>query len=109
MAVKTLMIECMMYFFLICSSFCIIRIIRGPRAADRLAGLNVLSGAVLAVLVLHGVRQERSLYLDVALVYDIFGFLGFLAVGKFLREWIEKKDEDELQGASKSRTVEGKE
>jgi len=48
--------------------------------------LNILSGVVLAFLVLRGVRQGRSLYLDVALVYDIFGFLGFLAIARFLKD-----------------------
>jgi multicomponent Na+:H+ antiporter subunit F len=58
----------------------------GPSAADRLVALNVLSGIVLAFLALRGVREERAIYLDVALVYDIFGFLGLLAIARFLKD-----------------------
>jgi multicomponent Na+:H+ antiporter subunit F len=68
--------------------FCIIRLITGRTAADKLTALNVLSGVVLAFLVLHGVQLGRALYLDVALVYDIFGFLGFLAIAHFLKDKI---------------------
>lgn len=62
----------------------------GPTASDRLVALNVLSGITLAFLVLLGMRSERSLYLDVALVYDIFGFLGFLALTRFLKDHKEE-------------------
>jgi multicomponent Na+:H+ antiporter subunit F len=51
-----------------------------------LVALNVLSAVSLALLVLWGIRVGRTLYLDVALVYDIFGFLGFLAITRFLKD-----------------------
>lgn len=82
----------MQWFLLLCSVGCIIRIFVGPRAADRLVGLNVLSSIVLAFLVLRGVAHGRALYLDVALVYDIFGFLGFLAIARFLKDKITGED-----------------
>ena len=74
------------WFLVAASLVTIIRMILGPTAADRLVALNVLSGLVLAFLVVRGVGEQRALYLDVALVYDIFGFLGFLAVARFLRD-----------------------
>lgn len=64
----------------------IIRLILGPTASDRLVALNVLSTVSLALLVLWGISIQRTLYLDVALVYDIFGFLGFLAITRFLKQ-----------------------
>jgi len=79
------MLDFMQWFLLACAFFCILRIVSGRTAADKLTGLNVLSGVILAFLVLRGVRQGRALYLDVALVYDIFGFLGFLAIAHFLK------------------------
>ena len=85
---RILMLVIMQWFLLICAVFCIIRLITGKTAADKLTGLNVLSGVVLAFLVLHGVQLGRALYLDVALVYDIFGFLGFLAISHFLKDKI---------------------
>ena len=35
---------------------------------------------------LRGAYKGKAAYLDVALVYDIFGFLGVLAIAAFLRE-----------------------
>ncbi|MBI9094622.1 MAG: pH regulation protein F [Sphaerochaeta sp.] len=64
----------------------VIRLLLGPTASDRLVALNVLSAVSLALLVLWGISNTRTLYLDVALVYDIFGFLGFLAITRFLKQ-----------------------
>ncbi len=80
------MLLIMQWFQVFCAAVCIIRMITGPTASDKLVALNVLSGVVLAFLVLRGVSQGRSIYLDVALVYDIFGFLGFLAIARFLKD-----------------------
>ncbi len=71
----------------------IIRLVIGPTAADRLVALNILSGLALAFLVVRGVGEGRVLYLDVALVYDIFGFLGFLAIARFLRDRMSDGEE----------------
>ncbi len=73
---RILMLEVMQWFLLLCALFCIIRLITGRTTADKLTGLNVLSGVVLGFLVLHGVQMGRALYLDVALVYDISDFWG---------------------------------
>ncbi|MDA3832984.1 MAG: monovalent cation/H+ antiporter complex subunit F [Spirochaetales bacterium] len=86
MAVSVILLDIMQWFLLACAVACIVRLFLGPSAADRLVALNILSSVVLAFLVLRGVRQGRSLYLDVALVYDIFGFLGFLAIARFLKD-----------------------
>lgn len=63
----------------------LVRLMLGPTSSDRLVALNVLSAVSLALLILWGIRTRRTLYLDVALVYDIFGFLGFLAITRFLK------------------------
>jgi multicomponent Na+:H+ antiporter subunit F len=63
----------------------LIRLMLGPTSSDRLVALNVLSAVSLAFLILWGIQTGRTLYLDVALVYDIFGFLGFLAITRFLK------------------------
>ncbi|HAP56638.1 MAG: monovalent cation/H+ antiporter complex subunit F [Sphaerochaeta sp.] len=63
----------------------LIRLMLGPTSSDRLVALNVLSAVSLALLILWGIQTGRTLYLDVALVYDIFGFLGFLAITRFLK------------------------
>lgn len=92
---RIFLLEGMQWFLAACSLICIIRLILGPKSADRLVALNVLSGVVLAFLVIRGVREGRALYLDVALVYDVFGFLGFLAIAKFLRDKLSVDGEED--------------
>lgn len=89
----SLLLQYMQWFLIVCAVVCIIRLLLGPTAADRLVALNILSGVALAFLVVRGVAQERVLYLDVALVYDIFGFLGFLAIARFLKDRISDGEE----------------
>jgi multicomponent Na+:H+ antiporter subunit F len=86
MVVRAFMLDAMQWFLLACAIGALARLLLGPSAADRLVALNVLSGIVLAFLALRGVREERAIYLDVALVYDIFGFLGLLAIARFLKD-----------------------
>ena len=86
MDVRAFLFEVMKWFILACSLACLPRLFMGPKAADRLVALNVMAALVLAFLVVRGVSEGRAIYLDVALVYDIFGFLGLLAVARFLKD-----------------------
>ncbi|KGE71679.1 monovalent cation/H+ antiporter complex subunit F [Spirochaeta lutea] len=89
---REFMLEAMQWILAGASAAVFIRLIIGPTGADRLVALNILSGLALAFLVTRGVAQGRALYLDVALVYDIFGFLGFLAIARFLKDKISDED-----------------
>ena len=72
-----------MWFFLGSAAVSMVRVLVGPTIADRMIGLNMVSTQILAGLVLYAVREGRSGYLDVALVYDIFGFIGVLAMVRY--------------------------
>lgn len=63
-----------------------VRVIIGPTVADRMIGLNMVAAQTLALLVTSAVYMERSVYLDVALVYDIFGFLGILVMARYFSQ-----------------------
>ncbi|MFW5684073.1 MAG: monovalent cation/H+ antiporter complex subunit F [Spirochaetota bacterium] len=71
------------YFFVGSSALGVVRVLIGPTTADRMTGLNLVAAQVLAILVLVAVREGRANYLDVALVYDIFGFIGILAMARY--------------------------
>ncbi len=73
-------------FFLANSAVSLTRVIIGPSVVDRMIGLNMTTAGVLAVLVLIAVKQQVPVYLDVALVYDIFGFIGLLAITKYFSD-----------------------
>ncbi len=78
------MLQVMIYFFVASTIISLVRGVVGPTVADRLVSLNVVAAQVLALLVLIAVNDNRPAYLDVALVYDIFGFVGLLAITRYL-------------------------
>ncbi|GAK52069.1 multiple resistance and pH regulation protein F [Candidatus Moduliflexus flocculans] len=75
--------DIMIYFFLFTTVFSMIRIVIGPSAVDRMIGLNLVSAQVLAMFVLLAVKERLAVYLDVALVYAVFGFVGMLAIARY--------------------------
>lgn len=75
----------MKYSLIVFATITIIRLLIGPTPSDRLVAMNILSSITLALLVFWGVATKKVIYLDVALIYDIFGFLGFLAITRFLK------------------------
>jgi multicomponent Na+:H+ antiporter subunit F len=60
----------------------LVRVVIGPEPEDRMIGLNLTASQVLAILVLSALRLDRAIFLDVALVYAILGFVGMLAIAR---------------------------
>ena len=60
----------------------LVRVVIGPEPEDRMIGLNLTASQVLAILVLAAVKLDRAIFLDVALVYTILGFVGILAIAR---------------------------
>lgn len=60
------------------------RILRGPRAQDRVLGLDTLYvNAMLSVLLL-GIRTGSTLYFEAAVIIALLGFTATMALAKFL-------------------------
>jgi len=68
--------------------FCLLRLIKGPTAADRVVALDTLSTITTALLVILGFVFKRYVYLDVALVYALLTFIGAIVVARFLEKGI---------------------
>ena len=88
----TQLLDLAVYALLGITALSTIRVIIGPTPEDRLIGLNLVASQVLAILVLLAVRQRQSVFLDVALVYAILGYVGVLAIACRLG-----RDEEELK------------
>lgn len=67
---------------------CIIRMVKGPTAADRAIAMDTATTVVVALLVLLGFIFNRCVYLDVALVYSIISFVGLIAIARYLEKGI---------------------
>jgi len=91
MDVSVLALEICIFIFTGISVLSMVRVIIGPTSEDRMIGLNLVSAQVTAILVLIAVEFNRSIYLDVALVYAILGFIGMLAIARYLSSEAEKK------------------
>ena len=60
------------------------RVIRGPAAQDRVLGLDTLYVNGMLTLLVLGIRAGSSVYFEVALLIALFGFVGSVALAKFL-------------------------
>jgi multicomponent K+:H+ antiporter subunit F len=64
-----------------CSAF---RLLRGPRAQDRVLGLDSIYISAMLLLLTFGIRSGSTFYFEVALVIALLGFVGTVALAKFL-------------------------
>lgn len=60
------------------------RIARGPRAQDRVLGMDTLYLNGMLLIVVFGVRTGSPLYFEAALVIGLLGFAATVALAKFL-------------------------
>lgn len=60
------------------------RALRGPGLPDRILALDTLYINALALLVLLGIRFATSLYFEVALVIAVLGFVGTVALARYV-------------------------
>lgn len=61
-----------------------IRLVRGPRAQDRILGLDTLYVNAMLLLLTFGIRTGSTLYFEMALAIALLGFVATVALSKFL-------------------------
>lgn len=60
------------------------RMVRGPRAQDRVLGLDTLYVNSMLMLLVFGMRTGSVLYFEAALIIAMLGFVATVALAKFL-------------------------
>ena len=60
------------------------RVLRGPRAQDRVVALDFIFLVALLGMLVLAIRYDSSMYFEGALLMALFGFLGSAALAKFL-------------------------
>ncbi len=60
------------------------RLMRGPRAQDRILGLDTLYINAMLLLLTFGIRSGSTLYFEAAFVIALLGFVTTIALAKFL-------------------------
>jgi len=59
------------------------RFIKGPTAVDRVIAFDGLTIVTITAILLGALAEGRGIYLDVALVYAVLGFVGILAIARY--------------------------
>jgi multicomponent Na+:H+ antiporter subunit F len=62
----------------------LIRFLKGPHKVDRIISFDVTTISSIALIGFLATITEKIIYLDVALVYGILGFLGVIIVARYL-------------------------
>lgn len=62
----------------------VFRIVRGPRAQDRVLGMDALYLNGMLIALVYGVRTGSDLYFEAALIIGMLGFAATVALAKFL-------------------------
>ena len=60
------------------------RMVGGPRAQDRILGLDTLYVCAMLELLAFGVRTGSTIYFEAALVIGMLGFVATVSLAKFL-------------------------
>ena len=65
-------------------AFAAYRVLRGPRAQDRVLGMDTLYVTATMLLLTFGIRTGSILYFEAALIIALLGFVSTAAMAKFL-------------------------
>lgn len=60
------------------------RLLKGPRAQDRILGLDTLYVNAMLMLLTFGISSGHTFYFELALVIALLGFVATVAAAKFL-------------------------
>ncbi len=60
-----------------------IRLLMGPNFADKVVAFDTMSIMAISLLVLLSIGYKSALYLDVAFVFALIGFIGTIIFARF--------------------------
>ena len=69
---------------LLAMAFSLIRMVRGPRAQDRVVALDALYVNAMILLLTISIRSGSMLYVEAGLIIALLGFASTVALSKFL-------------------------
>ena len=75
---------------------CLVRAIKGPRVADRIVSINMISTLTISMILILAMKLGEGYLADVAIIYALIGFLAVVVLCKvymgIAREKQEKED-----------------
>ncbi len=82
------MFDFLVFILLVSIFLTILRFLKGPSLSDRIIAFDVMSIIGTSLLVILSLYYQRSLYLDIALVFGLIGFLGTTLFGRYIEKGI---------------------
>ncbi len=70
--------------YAIASVLVLVRLVRGPRAQDRVFALDLLYVHAMLVVMVVGIGHASDRYFEAALLIALFGFVSSAAMAKFI-------------------------
>ena len=67
----------------------LLRVFFGPSVPDRVVGVDTLNTLIVAGMVLLGAAYDRTIYIDIAIVYALLSYIGTIAIAKYLQGGLE--------------------
>lgn len=68
----------------VASVLSLVRLLIGPSMSDRILALDTLYVNTIALVILFGLKQGSMLYFEAALLIAVMGFIGTVALSKYL-------------------------
>ncbi|MEN1759120.1 monovalent cation/H+ antiporter complex subunit F [Anoxynatronum sibiricum] len=66
--------------------FCLYRAYAGPTAVDRVVAINVITTKVAMLIALLSIITGQEIFVDVALIYAMMGFIATICVSKYIEK-----------------------
>jgi len=82
------MFELVIVLLLLSMLITLYRFLIGPTLADRIVAFDVVNVMGASLLVLLSLYFQRGLYLDIALIFGLIGFLGTTIFGRYIEKGI---------------------
>lgn len=70
--------------YAVASVLVLVRLVRGPRAQDRVFALDLLYFHAMLVMLVLGIRHRSDIYFEAALLIALFSFVSSAAMAKFI-------------------------
>lgn len=87
---------CALLFLAVMVVLCLIRAIIGPRIADRIVAINMMSTMVLVIIAILALMMQEGYLVDICLIYAMISFLAVIVLTKvYMGVYLEKKEKEE--------------
>jgi len=73
-------------FFAVLAAMNLYRLAAGPTAADRMVAGDSMDNLICCAMILFSLYSGRGIYLDIAVLSALFGFVDTILVGRYLEK-----------------------